>query len=91
MVKHRTVSQCISSDYCKGWNDCVEQFEKHINDKTILSLRAVLYGCQTNKKLVCGHFACNIESPEKMQMIPFDEAVENVAEFVVKLMERGIK
>lgn len=23
MVERKTVSQCISSDYCKGWNDAV--------------------------------------------------------------------
>lgn len=23
MIERKTVSQCISSDYCKGWNDAV--------------------------------------------------------------------
>lgn len=25
MLKRKTVSQCISSDYCKGWNDAVDK------------------------------------------------------------------
>lgn len=24
MIEKKTVSQCISSDYCRGWNDAVE-------------------------------------------------------------------
>lgn len=24
MVEKKTVSQCITSDYCKGWNDAVD-------------------------------------------------------------------
>lgn len=24
MIEKKTVSQCISSDYCKGWNDATE-------------------------------------------------------------------
>lgn len=25
MLEKKTVSQCISSDYCKGWNDAIEE------------------------------------------------------------------
>lgn len=25
MIKHKVMSQCISSDYCKGWNDAVDE------------------------------------------------------------------
>ena len=25
MLEKRTVSQCISSDYCKGWNDAIDE------------------------------------------------------------------
>lgn len=28
MPKYKTVSMCISSDYCKGWNDCVKEYKK---------------------------------------------------------------
>lgn len=31
MFEHRTVSQCISSDYCKGWNDAVDAAPKWIS------------------------------------------------------------
>lgn len=26
MIERKTVSQCVSSDYCKGWNDAVVEF-----------------------------------------------------------------
>lgn len=28
MIERKTVSQCISSDYCKGWNDAVYEMMK---------------------------------------------------------------
>lgn len=28
MIKKKTVSQCITSDYCKGWNDAVDSIVK---------------------------------------------------------------
>lgn len=28
-MKRKVVSQCISSDYCKGWNDAVAEMEKY--------------------------------------------------------------
>lgn len=31
MVERRTVSQCVSSDYCKGWNDAVDEMPKWIS------------------------------------------------------------
>lgn len=31
MLKKKVVSQCISSDYCKGWNDAVKQIV-HCNE-----------------------------------------------------------
>ena len=31
MIKRKTVSQCISSDYCKGWNDAVDAMPKWIS------------------------------------------------------------
>lgn len=33
MLEKRTVSQCISSDYCEGWNDAVEEANKTIRQK----------------------------------------------------------
>lgn len=28
MIERKVMSQCISSDYCKGWNDAVNEVEK---------------------------------------------------------------
>ena len=31
MLEKRTVSQCTSSDYCKGWNDAVDEMPMWID------------------------------------------------------------
>lgn len=31
MIERKTVSQCVSSDYCKGWNDAVDAMPKWIS------------------------------------------------------------
>lgn len=31
MLERKTVSQCLSSDYCKGWNDAVDAMPKWIS------------------------------------------------------------
>ena len=31
MLERKTVSQCISSDYCAGWNDAVDAMPKWIS------------------------------------------------------------
>ena len=31
MLEKRTASQCTSSDYCKGWNDAVDEMPKWID------------------------------------------------------------
>ena len=31
MLERKTVSQCVSSDYCKGWNDAVDAMPKWIS------------------------------------------------------------
>lgn len=33
MIERKTVSQCISSDYCEGWNDAVDAMPKWISVK----------------------------------------------------------
>lgn len=33
MIERKTVSQCVSSDYCKGWNDAVDAMPKWISVK----------------------------------------------------------
>jgi hypothetical protein len=85
-VEKRTVSQCISSDYCRGWNDAIDELMKIVDEKTILALKAVVYGCNTNKKLVWGHFAHNINDPVKMQTIEFAEAIQISSSVIEKLI-----
>lgn len=31
MLERKTVSQCLTSDYCQGWNDAVDAIPKWIN------------------------------------------------------------
>lgn len=33
MIERKTVSQCVSADYCKGWNDAVDNMPKWISVK----------------------------------------------------------
>ena len=33
MIERKTVSQCVSEDYCKGWNDAVDNMPKWISVK----------------------------------------------------------
>lgn len=33
MIGRKTVSQCVSEDYCKGWNDAVDAMPKWISVK----------------------------------------------------------
>ena len=33
MIGRKTVSQCVSEDYCKGWNDAVDKMPKWISVK----------------------------------------------------------
>ena len=43
MLEKRTVSQCISSDYCKGWNDAIDEMPKWIDVKDGLPEKADWY------------------------------------------------
>lgn len=31
MIERKTVSQCVSEDYCKGWNDAVDAMPRWIS------------------------------------------------------------
>ena len=33
MLEYKTVSMCVSSDYCRGWNDAVAEMPKWISVK----------------------------------------------------------
>lgn len=43
MIERKTVSQCVSSDYCKGWNDAVDTMPKWISVKDALPDRQCEY------------------------------------------------
>lgn len=52
MIDYKTVSMCISSNYCKGWNDavnaikkCNSQYNSSIQYKTVSMCLSVEY-CQ---------------------------------------------
>ena len=59
-----------------------------LTNHEILALRAVAYGANTNRKLVGGEFCVNINNPDKMEMIPFYEAIEIVYSLIDKF-EKG--
>lgn len=55
------------------------------SDDDILSLKAVLYGCNINKKLQGGHYVLNPLELEKTKEISFYKAIQNVMSIVEKL------
>lgn len=59
-----------------------------ITDETILSLRAVLHGCNTNNKCKVGYFAYDIKNPHNFPIISFEQAINNVANLIIELTEK---
>lgn len=61
MLKNKTVSQCISSDYCKGWNDAVNAMPKWIHAAKELPTESGTYlvGC-VNKWVKDGFYNISI-------------------------------
>lgn len=55
------------------------------SETDLLSLKAVLYGCNTNRKLVAGHFVQNIHDSEKQKQISFEKAIQNVMSIIDRL------
>ena len=44
MLDKKTVSQCISSDYCRGWNDAVDEMPRWISvEEKLPPLGEMLY------------------------------------------------
>lgn len=43
MIERKTVSQCVSEDYCKGWNDAVDAMPKWISVKDRLPKKSGVY------------------------------------------------
>lgn len=66
MMEYKTTSQCISSDYCKGWNDAVKKAEKENKElkemlKTALTtVNSVCYCLSGN----CNHCAYDSDKDE---------------------------
>ena len=76
----------VNAGYHKGQNDAIDELVKIVDDKAILAQKAVVYGCNTNRRLVCGHFAHNINDPNKMQTIEFAEAIQISSLIIEKLI-----
>jgi len=54
MLDKKVVSQCISSDYCRGWNDAVDAMPRWISVKERLPERGVFVA------VYYGHFIGNL-------------------------------
>lgn len=67
--------------------DMIDDAPTALTEKEILSLRAVAYGANTNKKLVAGFFTVYNADRSVKEMIPFDEAIETVYALLAKIME----
>ena len=65
----------------------IDMLPAALTEKEILSLRAVAYGANTNKKLVAGFFTVYNDDRSVKEMIPFDEAIETVYALLDKIME----
>ena len=59
MVERRYVSECISSDYCKGWNDAVDSMPKWISVKDRLPENKGNYLGFTGSTFVVGYYKGN--------------------------------
>lgn len=67
--------------------DMIDDAPTALTEKEILSLRAVAYGADTNKKLVAGFFAVYNDDRSVKEMIPFAEAIKTVYALLGKIME----
>jgi hypothetical protein len=52
-----------------------------VSEKQLLALKAVVHGCNTNKRLVMASYMSNIRS-EKPEMISYYEAIKTVDEML---------
>jgi len=59
---------------------------KHeISDQEILALKAVLHGCNTNRRLQGAIYLHNFKNPEKMQQIKYSEAINIAMQLIDRL------
>ena len=57
MLEKKTVSQCISSDYCRGWNDAVDAMTRWISVKENLpEVDGKYIVCTAKRSVYCTRF-----------------------------------
>lgn len=56
-----------------------------VTDKELLALKAVAHGCNINRKLVGATCMLNCTDPEKLQTIPYSDAIVTVYELIERL------
>lgn len=57
MLERKTVSQCVSSDYCKGWNDAMDAMPKWVGVEERLPEKTGKYiVCTAKKSVYCTRF-----------------------------------
>ena len=79
MLEKLVVSQCISSDYCKGWNDAVEVANAEDREWELFDLiTSVWYGKQYYFKQEDG----TVYSRATHQYMLFDQAVDEFAQHI---------
>ena len=61
-----------------------------INEKELLAIKAVKYGCETNKRLIMSTYVADIGT-EHEQSIGFGEAINIVNDLLDRLAELGGK
>ena len=66
--------------------DMIDDAPDAFTEKELLALRAVAYGANTNKKLVCGIFMVYNDDRSVKEQIPFSEAIETVYTLLDRIM-----
>ena len=64
-----------------------QKLADELSHEDLLALRAVAYGANTNKKLVCGIFTVYNDDRSVKEQIPFSEAIETVYTLLGRIME----
>lgn len=64
-----------------------------INEKELLAIKAVKYGCETNKRLIMSSYLADVTAvgTEQEQSIGFGEAINIVTDLLDRLAELGGK
>ena len=67
----------------KAWNKRVENSKPAFTEQQIIALKAVLYGCNTNKRIIGGKYLCGIGT-KKEQLISFNDALHEVHKIIAE-------